>query len=134
MLGCEDFGGFRVGMTFLVLGHTELENHASRHGLSNQHSKKTDRHQHKLWIALRKTGRHLQVRSFTYNFAFCTTWCLLRTTLDRASWWLSQAYMYRNRAYTSDRNPARTSDTNLARTSDCSPPSGGRTWMILHLC
>ena len=81
-----------------------------------------------LWFQqfMRKTGRHLQLRNFTYNSVastttsfFCTTWSLLRTTLDPASCWLSQAC--RGRECTSDRNPACTSDTNLACTSDCSP-------------
>ena len=37
---------------------------------------------------LRKTSPYLQLRSFTF---FCTTWSLLRTILDSASWWLSQS-------------------------------------------
>ena len=36
---------------------------------------------------------HLQIRSFNNNFFFCTTRSLLRTTLDPASCWLSQAYI-----------------------------------------
>ena len=82
---------------------------------------------------MRKTVRHLQLRNFTYNSVastttsfFCTTWSLLRTTLDPASCWLSQAY--RDRECTSDRKPARTSDTNLACTSDCSPEFTRRCW------
>ena len=34
---------------------------------------KTDRHQHKLWIAWRKTGRRLQLRNCTYNSLASTT-------------------------------------------------------------
>ena len=82
-----------------------------------------------LWFQqfMRKTGRHLQLRNFTYNSVastttsfFCTTWSLLRTTLDPASCWLSQAY--RDRECTSDRNPA--------CTSDCSPIK--KAWSFVY--
>ena len=41
------------------------------------------------WIALRKPARYLQLRSFTF---FGTTWSLLSTILNPASWWLSQSF------------------------------------------
>ena len=54
--------------------------------LLRQHDK--DPPPHKPGSPWGKPARYLQLRSFT---CFCTTWSLLSTILNPASWWLSQS-------------------------------------------
>ena len=54
--------------------------------LLRQHDK--DPPPHKPGSPWGKPARYLQLRSFTF---FCTTWSLLSTILNPASWWLSQS-------------------------------------------